>query len=116
MRKCYKGYGPELVAWVEEFAKLGRENQKHFLQYALHFIREYMILKVTGNVDVRLRDAEKKTAQNLSKVIEVDQIAAIADLLNNCTYYVERNAHPKVLFLDASIKLNTIIKRKLVEN
>ncbi len=111
MRKCYIGNGVELVAWVDEFATLGRENQKYFLTYALHFMREYMVLKLTGNDQIRLRPNELKTAQNLIKVIEMDQLERIVQLLTDCSYYVERNAHPKVLFLDTSIQMNKLLKR-----
>lgn len=114
MRKCYIGKPNELVAWVEAFAKLGRERQKYFLRYALHFMREYMLLKLTGNANVRLLDKELATAQNLTKVIEFDQIETITSLLNDVTYYVERNANAKVLFLDTSIRLNKILKKKVI--
>lgn len=111
MRKCYKGNGIELVNWVNQFAKLGRENQKHFLRYALHFMREYMVLKLTGQENLRLQQQELKTAKNLTKVIAFPQIEAITNLLNDCSYYVERNAHPKVLFLDASISIHKILRK-----
>lgn len=112
MRVCYKGNGVEMVSWVEKFATIGRENQKHFLRYALHFLREYMLVKLTGNQNLRLQDQELKTALNLTKVIELDQIQDLSKLFDNCFYYVERNANPKVLFLDASIELNSILKTK----
>jgi len=112
MRICYKGQGTEMVPWVEKFAGAGRENQKHFLRYALHFLREYMLVKLTGNENLRLQDQELKTALNLTKVIELDQIQEISKLFDDCYYHVERNANPKVLFLDASIKLNRILKTK----
>ncbi|GJM33119.1 MAG: hypothetical protein DHS20C18_21200 [Saprospiraceae bacterium] len=111
LRKCYIGNGVELVAWVDSFASLGRENQKYFLNYALHFMREYMVLKLTGNDRVRLRTNELKTAQNLVKVIEMDQLEKIVQLLTDCAYYIERNANPKVLFLDTSIQMNKLLKR-----
>lgn len=114
MRCCYKGYGPEVVEWVEKFAGIGRENQKHFLRYALHFLREYMMLKLTGNQQVRLRDEELKTAMNLVRVIEMDQIELMVQLLNDSSYYIERNANPKVLFLDNSIQMHKILKRKSI--
>ena len=114
MRRCYRGYGPEMVDWVEKFAGIGREKQKHYLRYALHFLREYMILKLTTNKQVRLRDNELKTAINLTKVIELDQIEYLVQLLNDAYYHVERNANPKVLFLDISINVHKILKRKLV--
>lgn len=113
LRKCYIGNGVDLFKWVETFAKVGRENQKQFLKYGLHFMREYMALKMTGNdKNARLQGKELSTAQNLTKVIEFDQIEKIVKLLTDCAYFVERNANPKVLFLDTSIQLNQILKRR----
>lgn len=112
MRRCYKGDGVELVQWSEQFAGLGRENQKYFLQYALHFLREYLVLKMTGADRVRLQEKELTTAGNLTKVIGFEQAEAMAQLLTTCMHAVERNAHPKVLFLDASIRLHGILKNK----
>ena len=114
MRKCYKGNGLELVTWVEKFAAIGRENQKQFLRYALHFMREYLMVKMTGNEKVRLQPNELKTALDLTKVIEFEQIQQITKLLDDCFYYIERNANPKVLLLDTSIKMNEILKSKVM--
>ena len=117
MRKCYVGNGVELVGWTERFAGIGRENQKHFVRYALHFMHEYRMIKVAGKEAVRLQAVELKTAQNLKKVIEFEQIRQITKLLDDCFYYIERNANPKILFLDASLKMNRILKnRVMVEN
>ncbi len=113
MRKSYKGNPVELVKWAESFAGLGRENQKHFLKYALHFLREYLLLKMTSDANVRLAQEELKTAQNLTKVLEFEQVTSIVALLNDVIYAVERNANPKILFLDSSVKLHKILKSKL---
>ena len=110
MRRCYKGQPRELVEWVDGFADQGRENQKHFLRYALHFWREFLVLKTLGVERVRLRERERKTAQGMAKVIELPQLEAIIQLLDECIFHVERNAHPKILFLDTSIQINHIIK------
>lgn len=112
LRKCYKGNGVEMVKWVAQFAELGRENQKQLILYGLHFLREYTMLKLTGKENLRLTASEIKTAQNLSKVIEFDQIENITQLLSDAHYFIERNANPKVLMLDASIQMNHILKRK----
>lgn len=112
LRKCYIGNGVDMADWTADFAKIGRENQKYFIQYALHFMREYMLLKLTGNPNVKLQPQELKTAQNLTKVIELPQIEQISQLLTDCSYYIERNANPKILFLDASIQMNKILKKR----
>ncbi|MEZ4984631.1 MAG: hypothetical protein R2795_06300 [Saprospiraceae bacterium] len=110
MRRCYKGVPGEMVEWVDAFSTLGRENQKHFLRYALHFWREFLVLKTRGEEAVRLRNREKQTALGMARVMELDQQEAIVQLLDACSYHVERNAHPKILFLDASIRIHRIIK------
>ncbi len=111
MRRCYKGLPTEIVEWVNDFAGYGRENQKHFLRYALHFWRAFLILKTMGKPHVRLRDKELQTAIGMAKVMEMDQVEAIVGLIDECSLHVERNAHPKVLFLDVSIQIHQIIKR-----
>jgi len=110
LRKCWRGNGPELVHWTEKFAKLGRENQKQFLQYGLHFLRELMAFGLTGSNNLRLRPEELTTAQNMSKVLNFDKITQVAALFNDNVYYIERNANPKMLFLDTSIRLHQIMK------
>ena len=111
LRKCWRGHAVEMVRWTEEFAKLGRENQKQFFQYSLHFLRELLALVATGNTALRLPENELSTAQNMAKVLDIDKIGSIVALLNDNAYYIERNANPKILFLDASIQIHEIMKR-----
>jgi DNA polymerase-3 subunit delta' len=110
LRKCWRGHAVEMVRWTEDFAKLGRENQKQFLHYGLHFLREMLSLVSTGSPTMRLRPEELATAQNMAKVLDFEKIAQIVGLLNDNIYYIERNANPKILFLDTSIKMHKIMK------
>jgi len=114
MRKCYVGNSIELVQWVNGFAGLGRENQKYFLHYALHFMREYLFYSTTEQVEtLRLGETEKKTAVNFRKIIGFGQIEKIVQLLDDLIFHVERNANPKVLFLDASLNMNKFLRTKV---
>ncbi len=110
LRRCWRGNAVELVQWAEDFAKLGRENQKQFLMYGLHFLREMMALIATENTQLRLRPTELATAQNMAKVLDFEKIGKLASLFNDNIFYVERNANPKILFLDSSIQMNRILK------
>src|SRR6185295_11467156 len=38
----------DIYNWIEKFATIGRENQKSFLKYALHFLREALFMQATG--------------------------------------------------------------------
>jgi DNA polymerase-3 subunit delta' len=120
LRKCYRGQGVDIVSWVEDFAGLGRENQKHFLRYGLHFLRELTLMKVMSDQPdfsgkFRLPPKELETAQRLVSVVELDQLELLSQLLNDTSYFVERNANPKILFLDVSIRMNQIFKRRQPE-
>jgi DNA polymerase-3 subunit delta' len=111
MRKCYKGNSIELVQWVERFSNIGREAQKFFIRYALHFMREYLFLSMTNEVEkMRLSKQEKETAVNFRKIIGFHQLEQIVKLLDDLGYHIERNANPKVLFLDASLRMNKLLK------
>ncbi|MEZ5057397.1 MAG: hypothetical protein R2879_10235 [Saprospiraceae bacterium] len=110
LRKCYKGQGVELATWVEEFAGVGRENQKFFLKYGLHFLREFLFLQTTGQTQVRLLNKELETAQNMLKVLSFEKVEKMSNLFSDTMYYVERNANPKILFLDTSIQMHKIFK------
>ncbi|MBL7818480.1 MAG: hypothetical protein JNL70_25950 [Saprospiraceae bacterium] len=110
MRTCFKGNGVEMVAWTERFAGIGREKQKLFLRYGLHFLRELMVLILTNNENLRLRGNELETAKRMKTVIKFKHIEPMMTLFDETIFHVERNANPKVLFLDASIRLNKVLK------
>ena len=110
LRKCWRGNGVELVKWTETFAKLGRENQKQFLYYGLHFLRELLAMVVSKNTNARLRPEELQTAQNMAAVLNFEKIAQMVNIVNDNVFYIERNANPKILFLDTSIQFNRILK------
>jgi DNA polymerase-3 subunit delta' len=110
LRKCYRGNGVELVKWCDEFARLGRENQKQFLAYGLHFLRELLDHVATGNPRPRLGPDEYLSAVNLARVMNLEKIEKTAAIFNENIFYIERNANPRILFLDSSIQLNQILK------
>lgn len=112
LRAAYRGNGVQIVDLVGQLAKLGRENQKRLFQYGLHFLRELLMMKFAPNATPKLLDNEHKAASNLSAVLTFDKIEKLVTLLNDTHYYVIRNANPKILFLDASIQMNQIMRSK----
>ncbi len=112
MRICYLGKPQDIVAWSEKFATLGRENQKHFFDYGLFFLREYMVLKLTNNQKVRLSEVELTTAKNLTKVIQYGHIEPISNILTDSAFHISRNANPKILMTDITVRMNKILRAK----
>jgi DNA polymerase-3 subunit delta' len=97
MRQCY-GY-PRMLAkileWVEEFSKAGREKQKAYLVYGMHIARECMILNYADPSLVRLYGSELEAYRKFAPFINL-----------------ERNANPKILFMDLSYKIHRLLMRK----
>lgn len=113
LRICYLGKPKEIVEWSDKFAALGRESQKYFFDYGLFFLREYMVLKLTGNEHIRLTGKELATAKNLTKVIQYGQIEPISNILTDSAFHISRNANPKILMTDITTKMNKILRGKV---
>jgi DNA polymerase-3 subunit delta' len=110
MRICYRGQAAELVEWANGLSKkTGREEQKHFLRYALHFSRE-LIASSKGQQLPRLGEKEAETAKNMEKVFSPAKVSEMAGLFNEHIYFIERNANPKILFLDLSLQMHRLMR------
>ncbi|MNJ97126.1 DNA polymerase III subunit tau [compost metagenome] len=110
------GYGNrvlDLTAFVEQAASWGRENQKNFLKYGISFLRECSLLLSGADDLVKLPVRALETAKKLSThVLDLSMADAIISELEKAHYHIERNANPKILFLDVSLQLVKIIKFK----
>jgi len=110
------GYGNkvlDLTAFVEQIAGWGRENQKNFLKYGISFLRECSLLLSGAEDLVKLPVSAMETAKRLSThVLNLNMADAIISELEKAHYHIERNANPKILFLDVSLQLVKIIKFK----
>ena len=102
------------VKWIDEVSKLGREKQKQFLRYFTHLLEQAIRLHAMGPANIHLPDKEKDFAGRLNKIAAFNQQQAIIEELDKATYYIERNANPKMLFHALTIKLYHIIAGKEV--
>jgi DNA polymerase-3 subunit delta' len=112
LRLCFGNKGPEVMAFVEQAAKMGRENQKNFLRYGISFIRECCLLRAGAGSLVHLPAQELETAQKMTNVMNTAMAQAISSELEKAHYHVERNANPKILFLDVSLQIIKILNFK----
>ncbi|MFL5729634.1 MAG: ATP-binding protein [Cytophagaceae bacterium] len=111
MRTCYKRNNlTEMVGWSESFQKIGRESQKHLLQYGLNTIRETFLYRHTGTDILRMQEDELKFVEGFSKVLDDAKIEGISKQLNEAYYHIERNANAKILFMDLSLNISSLMK------
>jgi DNA polymerase-3 subunit delta' len=110
MRLSYAGKMIELIKWVDEIAKLGREKQKAFLTYSLRMVRENLIINQKQKNMVRMSDEEEGFAQKFANFIHPNNAPYLSSEIDRAYLHISRNANAKVVFLDLCIKLNKILK------
>ncbi|WP_316735722.1 hypothetical protein [Pedobacter aquatilis] len=113
LRNGYSNKVPDLIEFTDEAAKWGRENQKNFLKYGINYLRECCLILSGAEDLVKLPPLTLETAKKLSThVLTLPMAEAIIAELETAHYHIERNANPKILFLDVSLQLVKIIKFK----
>ena len=102
------------VKWIDEISKSGRERQKQFLRYFNHLLEQAIRLRFMEGSEASIPEAEKDFALRLNKIADVGQQKAIIEELDRAAYYIERNAHAKMLFHALTIKLYHILAENRV--
>jgi DNA polymerase-3 subunit delta' len=102
------------VKWIDEMSKSGRERQKQFLRYFNHLLEQAVRLRYLDAGEMPMPEGEKDIALRLNKIADIGQQKAIIQELDNAAYYIERNAHAKMLFHALTIKLYHILAEKKV--
>lgn len=118
IRAAFKAKGnaaviEDLINWSNEIATSGRETQKQFLQYCLHFFRQAMLLNYKADALVYLETKSPNfDLKKFAPFIHSGNIIAISDILNEAIYHIERNGSAKIILLDISIKLTRLLHVK----
>ncbi|MGV3763494.1 DNA polymerase III subunit [Parapedobacter sp.] len=111
LRYCVMDAGADIIRTCEdELSKLGRENQKSFLLYAINMMRQAVLFKADMLQMIHLPAAELDFVQKFGQRYQLEQVEETVRLLEEAHYHIERNANPKILFLDLSLQLVLIFK------
>jgi len=94
----------------DEISKLGRENQKLFLLYSINVLRQIVLLNQGLDQLVFLKNAELEFVKKFSEISSLEKLQVAIEMLEKTHYSVERNANPKILFLDLSLQLVLLFK------
>lgn len=112
MRLCFKAAVGELIDFVNNIKSLGREKQKELLQYGLKIVRNSMLFNNNLAQIVMLPDDEKQFNAKFAPFINANNLAQIAELLEESTRQIERNGYAPLIFLDTSLKMVKLLKVK----
>jgi DNA polymerase-3 subunit delta' len=111
MRICFAYSMTDLVEWVDEMSKNGREKQKMFLSYGLRMVRENFLVN-TGHLQIsHMAKYERDWSVRFSRFINGKNIIDIYEELNTAYNHISANVNAKIVLLDAGLKIGRMLKR-----
>ena len=103
----------DLISWSETIASLGREVQKQFLHYCIHFFRQALLSNYQATDLVFLEPKENNfDLKKFAPFIDGTNITPIFMELEQAIYHIERNGNSKIILTDLSIKLTRLLHKK----
>ncbi len=103
--------GSELIKLSEDkLSKLGRENQKSFLLYAINMMRQIILMQQGLRNLIFLQKEKLSFIEKFSELFQFEQLEEAISVIEKTHYGVERNGNPKILFLDLSLQLVLLFK------
>lgn len=103
----------DLIAWSENIAATGRETQKQFLHYCIHFFRQALLLNYQADELVFLETKVPSfQLKKFAPFVTGANIPFIFKELEDAIYHIERNGNSKIILTDLSIKLTRLIHKK----
>lgn len=112
MRLSYMKKVKEMKKWSEEVAGMGRERQKHFLDYCQRMVRENFIYNFHRPELNYMSEAESNFATKFAPFINEKNVIGIMEELAACDRDISQNANAKIVFFDFALKMIVLIKNR----
>ena len=92
-------------------SKVGREKQKHFLQYAQQQVRENYIRNMAQpELNYQLA-AEREFSVKFAPFIHDGNVEGIMNQLELAERQIEQNGNAKIIFFDLCLQMIVLIKK-----
>lgn len=89
---------------------MGRESQKTFLQYALNTVRRVMLYGIDPALVVYVPPAELDFISKFARFIHGANASQLSEEISQAHYHIERNANPRMVFVDTSLYVARYLK------
>lgn len=111
MRLSYNDKHMELMEWADKVASMGREEQKRFLIYSLHLLRESYVLSSGLKEIVYLWGDEAEFCSKFAPFISNHNIEELVGQFELAIAQVGQNANPRILFTHFALAVSKMIVR-----
>lgn len=99
------------IKWIEEISKIGREKQKTFLKYFIHLLEQAVRTSYLSKESLKnIAEKDLDFSERLNKICTFEAQEEMVKELEKAVYFIERNAHAKMLFHSLTIRFFHIIK------
>ncbi len=112
MRMCYSRDAIAIIRWADEMHAFSREDQKHFLTYALDQIRQNLVLNYAGEDLARMSATEREFSVKFSPFINDTNAFGLMEILNEAHHDISRNAYSKLVLSDLSFRMHNLLQQK----
>ena len=106
-----------LRQWSLDMAdsKVGRERQKHFLQYAQNQVRENYIRNLAQpELNYQMQD-EREFSAKFAPFIHSGNVEEIMNELEKAERQIEQNGNAKIIFFDLCLQMIILIKKAKIQ-
>ncbi len=112
MRVLFSRDGQKIVHFTEKMAALGREQQKNYLVYSLHIIRQCMLKHLDQERLIQSNGTELAFIDRFYPYLPLQNLETISNHLNESIFQVERNGNSKLVFHCLSMRVESLLKRQ----
>ncbi len=111
MRVCFKKDVNLMLDWVATIGSKSREDQKVFVDYGLHMIRQSLLKNYTNEMLVKVSPEEAQFLANFSRFITNNNCLEFMELFTDAHYHLGRNAHGQLLFTNLCFQVMRFIHK-----
>lgn len=105
MRSCVSKNPGQALEASTAIAKMKKDDQHRFLEYALAFLHESVMFSILGPEKSRFEGSSAQFALKFAPYIVEKDLGGFHDVLNRAHYLVTRNANPNLLFMKTSYEM-----------
>jgi len=111
-RITYTGNPVTIQEWYTGFDPLSKNEKMAFLEYGLHFLRQFILHSLHVENQAKATDKEKETIDRMKSVLTIEKASAIIEILDRQLRAIPRNANLKIMFLTDSLTIGDIMNGK----
>lgn len=111
MRLSYQRKIKEMKLWSEQVAAMGRERQKHLLEYCQRMVRENFIFNLHRPELTYMTIDEENFAARFAPFVNERNAMGLMQELSEAQLHIEQNVNPKMVFFDFALKMIVLLKQ-----